>query len=111
MQSAGAARVVLVTAPDDTVAAALARGLVDAGLAACVNRIPGLRSTYVWQGAVEEDSEVLLVVKTVAESLEAVADWLANVHPYETPECIALTPSEVERDYLSWWLKAARRQP
>ena len=111
MQATGAARVVLLTAPDEEVAAQLARGLVGAGLAACVNRVPGLRSTYVWKGAVEEESEVLLVVKTVAGSLEALAAWLADAHPYETPECIALTPSEVERGYLAWWLEATRGGP
>lgn len=98
----------LVTAPDDEVAGTLARGLVEAGLAACVNRVPGLRSTYLWKGAVEDDPEVLLVVKTVAPSLEALAAWLAEHHPYETPECIALAPDEVERGYLDWWLDAAR---
>ena len=111
MLEAGAARVVLVTAPGEQVAAELARGLVGAGLAACVNRIPGLRSTYVWKGAVEEESEVLLVVKTVAEALEPLAAWLADAHPYETPDCIALTPAEVERGYLSWWLAASRGAP
>ena len=108
MQPAGEARVVLVTAPDDEVASALARGLVEAGLAACVNRVPGVCSTYLWKGAVEEESEVLLVVKCRASSLEALAAWLEEHHPYETPECIALAPAAVERGYLAWWLDATR---
>lgn len=96
-------RIALVTAPDEAVAERLARGLVGAGLAACVNRLPGVRSTYVWKGAVEEEGEVLLVIKTAEGALEALAAFLDEHHPYETPECITLAPAEVERGYLAWW--------
>ena len=96
-------RVVLVTAPDEERAAALAGGLVEAGLAACVSRVPGLRSTYVWKGSVEEDEEVLLVIKTRLDRLEELARYLGEHHPYEPPECISLAPAEVERAYLAWW--------
>jgi len=60
-------RVVLVTAPDPDTAAALARALVEERLVACVNLVPGVRSIYRWEGAVEEAAEVLLVVKTRAD--------------------------------------------
>ena len=58
--------VVLVTAPSEVVASALAEQVVGAGLVACVNIVPGIRSVYRWQGAVESATEQLLVMKTTA---------------------------------------------
>ena len=96
------ARVVLVTAPDLEVARALARRLVEERLAACVNCVPGLVSIYRWQGRVEEDAEVLLVLKTSARRLPEIEAFLAREHPAAVPECVALRPSEVEARYLEW---------
>lgn len=109
MSAGGAelARVVLVTAPDLAVARALARGLVERRLAACVNLVPGLESVYRWQGAVENANEVLLLVKTAAERLPALEDFLAAEHPYDLPECIALEPARIEPRYLAWLLAEA----
>jgi periplasmic divalent cation tolerance protein len=102
MESGGEFRVVLTTAPDEAVGARLARGIVDAGLAACVNRVSALVSTYRWQGRVEEESEVLLVVKTRVNQLERLAGWLREHHPYDVPECVALEPAAVEAAYAAW---------
>lgn len=96
------ARVVLSTAPDDATAERLARGLVDAGLVACVNLVPGLRSIYRWQGEVQDDAEVLLIAKTVAERVPQLEAWLAEHHPYDCPECVALEVASVEAAYLAW---------
>ncbi|MBK7643540.1 MAG: divalent-cation tolerance protein CutA [Planctomycetes bacterium] len=98
------ARVVLVTAPEIGVARALARGLLERRLAACVNLLPGLESHYRWKGALESASEVLLLVKTRAAHLPRLEAFLAQEHPYECPECIALEPAHVERSYLEWLL-------
>jgi periplasmic divalent cation tolerance protein len=95
-------RVVLVTAPDPESATRLARGLVEARLAACVNVLPGVTSVYRWEGAVHEDGEVLLVVKTRAAHLPALEAHLAAHHPYDVPECVALAPDRVEARYLAW---------
>jgi periplasmic divalent cation tolerance protein len=65
------ARIVLTTAPDREVAERIARGLVERGLVACVNLVPGVRSIYRWKGAIEESDEVLLVAKTVADASRA----------------------------------------
>ena len=75
-------RVVLVTAPDVEVAERLARGLVEERLAACVNLIPGIRSFYRWKGAVQDDVEVLLLVKTRAARRAALASWVQALHPF-----------------------------
>jgi periplasmic divalent cation tolerance protein len=101
---ADVARIVLITAPDLETARKLARELVEARAAACVNVVPGLTSIYRWQDAVQEDHEVLLVVKARAETLAELERVVARVHPYEVPEIVALSPASVERRYLDWWL-------
>ena len=105
----GDARLVLVTAPPGE-AHELARALVERGLAACVNVIPGLRSVYRWEGAVRDDPESLLVVKTVQPRLAALVAALAELHPYEVPELLVLPPEAGSTAYLAW-LSAESRPP
>jgi len=95
-------RVVLITAPDGDVALRLARALVGEGLAACVNLVGGVTSVYRWEGAVEEAREVLLVAKTLERRLAALERRLAELHPYDVPELVALVPGHVERKYAEW---------
>jgi len=80
---------VYVTVPDRGAARAVAEALLGAGetrLAACVNIIPGVESMYWWDGAVQTDSELLLMIKTRRELLPALTREVVRVHPYETPE-------------------------
>ncbi|HET9692873.1 MAG TPA: divalent-cation tolerance protein CutA, partial [Steroidobacteraceae bacterium] len=58
--------IVFSTCPDAAVAGELARALLEAGHAACVNIVPGVRSIYVWKGAIQADPEVLMIIKTTA---------------------------------------------
>ena len=95
-------RVVLVTAPDEVEAARLARELVTSGLAACVNRVPGVMSTYRWQGEVCEDAEVLMIIKTTSACLQELEAAIHKSHPYEVPEFVALAPGHVAAPYLDW---------
>lgn len=95
-------RVVLVTAPDDEVAARLARSLVAARLAACVNRIGGVRSTFTWEGEVVDETEVLMIVKSTVGRLAALERAVAAEHPYDTPEFVVLDPAHVAQPYLAW---------
>ena len=104
-------RVVLVTAPDEVTGRRLARGLVEQSLAACVNVLAGVTSVYRWEGAVTEDAECLLVIKTVRGRLREVEAWIAREHPYDVPEFIALAPAQVAGDYLAWWLRAVGAPP
>lgn len=94
--------VVLVTAPDAETGKRIARALVEPGLAACVNVVPGLTSIYRWKGVVEEAGEVLLVVKTTRERLDACREALVRVHPYEVPEFVALDADAVAPAYAAW---------
>ena len=96
------ARVVLSAAPDRDTAWRIARTLVEEERAACVNLVPGARSIYRWRGAIEEADEFLLVVKTTAAALPALLARLAELHPYDVPEAIALEPGVVAAPYLAW---------
>lgn len=107
MAGGEAVHVVLVTAPDAETGAQLARQLVEEGLAACVNLVPGVRSIYRWQGALQEDAEILLIAKTRAAQLDALTARVRALHPYELPEVIALPVAGGSAPYLDWVLGAA----
>lgn len=96
----GGLHVVMTTAPDTPTAERLAETLVAEGLAACVQIVPGMTSFYVWQGEPERSEELLLLAKTVHPR-----DCLARIealHPYETPEGVALPVTEGLAAYLRW---------
>ena len=99
--------VVLVTAPDETVGARIARSLVEEGLAAGANLVPGVRSIDRWQGELHDDGEVLLIVKTRGALVEALAARVRALHPYELPEVIALPVAGGSSPYLDWVRSAA----
>jgi periplasmic divalent cation tolerance protein len=95
-------QLVLCTVPDREAGQRIARTLVDEGLAACVNVVAGLHSTYRWQGAVETADEALLLVKTTAARFAALRDRLVALHPYELPEVIAVDVAAGLPAYLEW---------
>ena len=94
--------VVFCTCPDEKTAVRLAKGLLESHTAACVNVLPGIRSIYRWRGAISEDSEVLMVIKSLASCFEELESWLLEHHPYEVPEIVALPADRVTADYLAW---------
>lgn len=94
--------VMLTTAPSAIAGEKLARGLVEARLAACVNIIPGVLSIYRWKDDVQADPEVQLVIKTRASLRERVAQWITENHTYDTPEVIALPIEGGSQEYLAW---------
>lgn len=98
-------RVALVTAPDAATADALARGLVEHKHAACVNVVPGLVSHYYWDGALQKDAELLLIVKTTEERLEGARKFVREHHPARLPEFVALPVSGGDAEYLAWVAK------
>lgn len=99
--------VVLVTAPDAEVGARIGRVLVEEGLAACANLVPGIRSIYRWEGAVHDDAEVLLILKTRAALSAALAARVRALHPYQLPEVLALLVAGGSEPYLDWVRSAA----
>ena len=99
---APAAWLVITTLDDPQAADTLAGALVEQGLAACVHVLPPGRSVYQWQGRIEVDSEVTLLIKTSANRLDELQANLADQHAYETPEIIALPIEAGLPDYLNW---------
>ena len=100
--------VVLVTCPTRAVARRLANRLVKDRLAACVNALPGIESTFWWQGRVDRCREVLLVIKTTAGRFPLLKRTVTQLHPYEVPEVIALPLVAGHRPYLAWVRYALR---
>lgn len=94
--------VVLSTVARAEDAERIGRELVERGLAACVNVVPGLVSIYRWQGKVEREEERLLVIKTRTERFEALREALVALHPYEVPEVLALPVAAGHAPYLAW---------
>ncbi len=99
---------VLSTHADRAAARALARELVERRLAACVNVVAGALSVYAWKGAIEEADEVLLVIKTSASRLAELERAYAQLHPYDTPEWVVMSPEHVAPRYLEWLLEQTR---
>jgi periplasmic divalent cation tolerance protein len=94
--------IALCTCPETAVAERIAEALVGEGLAACVNALPGLTSVYRWHGKVQRDSEVLLVIKTTQDRLQALTERVRRLHPYELPEIIAVPVCGGLPDCLQW---------
>lgn len=95
-------RVILMTAPDPAVAETLARTLVEEGLATCATLLPGAVSIYRWQGEVERQEEVQVILKTGAERVTALLDRAADLHPYDVPELLVLPVVGGLPAYLAW---------
>lgn len=94
--------------PDHGSADRIARALVEERLAACVQQVPGLRSTYLWEGRVEQADEVLLLVKTAADRLDDVIARVQALHPYELPELLAVEARDGSPAYLAWVTAGSR---
>jgi periplasmic divalent cation tolerance protein len=95
-------RIVLTTAGSEEEARKIARHLIENRLAACVNIVPQITSVYRWEAKLEEAREWLLVVKTTAAAFGQVRETIAEIHPYELPECICLAIEDGSTDYLQW---------
>jgi periplasmic divalent cation tolerance protein len=94
--------VVLVACPSAEKAAEIARRLVEKRLAACGNVIPGVRSIYRWEGQVQDEAEVLLLLKTRRPCLKELLRRVLALHPYQVPEVIALGVEAGHGPYLEW---------
>jgi periplasmic divalent cation tolerance protein len=95
--------VVFITVPDGETGQKVAEELVKRNLAACVNLVSPLQSIYRWKGELHQDQEILLICKTRADLFESqLVPAVRSVHPYETPEVIALPILMGNREYLDW---------
>ena len=94
--------VCLCTAPNDDVASKIAEHLVAEDLAACVNQVAGVKSTYRWEGEICEDNEVQLIIKARADQLTDIEAAIKALHPYQMPEFIVLPVVAGSIDYVNW---------
>lgn len=94
--------VILCTAPDEASAQELATLVLAEKLAACVTILPGATSLYYWQGKLEQEYEVQMLLKTNCQHQDALMAKLKQHHPYELPELLALPVSKGDKEYLSW---------
>ena len=98
----GAVQIVFCTCPDAEVAEKISLAVIESGLAACVNRLEGVTSTYRWEEKVCEDVECLLIIKTTTDAISGLEGCIRDMHPYELPEVIAVPCSVGSDDYLEW---------
>jgi periplasmic divalent cation tolerance protein len=101
--------IALSTCPDDQTAAAIAQALVREGLATCVNRVGGVRSTYFWDGRLQDEGEILLIIKTCKSRLGELQARLGELHPYELPELVILPVIGGNEAYLEWVRKGVNK--
>ncbi len=100
--------VVLSTVPDEQTGERIATALLEENLVACVNMLPGVRSLYRWQGALQKEQEWLLVIKTRGDRYDKLEQRLRELHPYEVCEILALDVARGSAPYLDWVLAETR---
>lgn len=95
-------RSVYVTTANEEQAAEMARALLDRGLIACANLLPGMRSLYLWRGEVQDEPEVAMLLKTRRDRLDELIAAVEELHPYDVP-CVVAWPIDAGSEgYLAW---------
>ena len=102
------ALIVLTTVADEASADRIAKAVVAAELAACVSQLPGVVSTYRWQGKMQQDTEILMLIKTTKAAYPALSEAIERLHDYELPELLAVDVDEGSDAYLDWLLSAVK---
>lgn len=97
---------VYCTVPDINTGKSIAAELVERKYAACVNILPSILSVYRWQDKIEEAQECLLLIKTIQTCYPKLEASLLALHPYDTPEVIAVPITTGAPDYLAWITKS-----
>lgn len=94
--------IILTTTPSIEEAESLARKIIEARLAACVQVLPRMKSFYFWENAVQTDAEHLLLIKTVPEKYDELEKFIQSNHSYDVPEIVALRAEKVSENYSKW---------
>ena len=94
--------IVLTTTPDNVEAERLARAIIDAKLAACVQVLPQMTSVYLWEGKVQTEPEHVLLIKTLEHKFDDLSEFITKNHSYDVPEIVAIDAEKVSDDYLKW---------
>jgi len=101
--------IILTTVSSREDAERIARTIVSEKLAACVSIVDGVSSVYWWEGRVEEEKELLLIIKTSIDKLLELTRRLREIHPYRVPEILVLPVAAGLPDYLTWVEEATKR--
>ena len=101
---------ILITVPDRERAEVIAQTLVQERWAACVNILPSVHSIFFWQGAIQQEEELLLLVKSRRDLFPSLAARVKELHPYTVPEIIGLPILEGWEDYLRWVKESTREE-
>lgn len=101
---------ILITVPDRERAEVIAQALVQERWAACVNILPSVHSIFFWQGAIQQEEELLLLVKSRRDLFPSLAARVKELHPYAVPEIIGLPILEGWEDYLRWVKESTREE-
>lgn len=101
-ESEDIAIVVMTTCPDQPTAETVAAILVERKLAACVQINPSIKSVYMWESEIRNESETLLLIKTLSSKYPLLEKTIKENHPYKVPEILAVPASDVSDDYLKW---------
>ena len=101
-------KLVFVTHSSKDEAIKLAKGIVENKLAACANILPDVTSVYAWQGKLNVDPEVLMVIKCPTSRVAELQKYVIANHPYDTPEFVVVDISSVSEKYLDWAIKSCR---
>ena len=102
-------QIALCTAPDKSTAEKLAKMMVQEKLAACVNIVPNISSIYQWQDQIEQEPEVLMIIKTESRLIADIGDLLEQEHPYEVPELISCNIEQASGSYLHWLAESLKK--
>ncbi|TMB10796.1 MAG: divalent-cation tolerance protein CutA [Deltaproteobacteria bacterium] len=93
---------VLTTLPTADAAVEVAKALIGEKLAACANILPALRSIYRWEGKVQDENEVLVLLKSRQGQYESLKTRILELHPYDVPEILAIPIERGHGAYLDW---------
>lgn len=96
------ARIAITTVGSEEEAGRIAQALVEERLAACVQILPAIQSIYRWKGAIQNEREWLLVIKTMSARIAEVERRVGQLHSYEVPEFVVLEVAAVGEPYLAW---------
>ena len=80
----------------------LARSIIEAKLAACVQILPKMTSVYFWEGKIQAEPEHLVLIKTLEEKFDELSAFINQHHSYDIPEIVAISADKVSDDYLHW---------
>ncbi len=103
--------VIFITASTNEEAKSIGKHLVEKGLAACANIVPGVQSLFVWDGKFCQEDEVLIIIKSVREKAKEIIAVVKEIHSYDVPEIIVLPIVDGSKDYLNWLQESISSNP